>query len=465
MPFTFNGLGTRYAGRGNLSVVEGSCRSCGRFTRLSSFDTREFFCVLYIPLIPLRKFRIQQKCSVCRRHGRIPFDEFQQDLSQQVEPLREEARRSPSDAAPHIRLVERLLDFQMSSEALRAARDGLAVQPRNARLNQLAGELMALSGDAAGALPFYRQAAASAPNDAEIRTALGKHLLGRGETAEAARELEQAQRLDPSNAQLSNLLGQALARDQRWAEALNAFQQVATRDPRLAADRDLLRRTAECKRALGYPLAGEERKALRRFWPFGRSPGTATPKPRVGRNSKRIWILLGVALTGIVLYFSATALWKQSHGDVYFDNALRKPLQVKVDGDTFELPANLPVEKTLGTGKHVVQVSSGGKEVERTAIEIPRMDFLDAITGERIFVYDVAAARTYRREKIGYSDVPANRSYKEELIGLQRFFEEDDVDFVFEKAPETLRVDAGSPPVVKVALNGTDFDLNQLGVA
>jgi Tfp pilus assembly protein PilF len=465
MPFTFNGVGTRYAGRGNLSVVEGNCLSCGRFTRLSSFDTREFFCVLYIPLIPLRKFRIQQHCSVCRRHRRIPFEQFQQDLSQQIEPLREEARRSPTDATPHIRLVERLLDFQMSAEALQAARDGLAAQPRNARLNLLAGELTVLSGDATGAGPFYRQAVASAPNDAAIRAALGRHLLARGETAEAARELEQAQRLDPGDAQVSNLLGQALARDQRWAEALNAFQQAATRDPRLAADRDLLRRTAECKRALGYPLADEERKALRRFWPFGRSGKTAPRKPIVGRDPKRIVILLGLVLGGIVVYFTATALWKQSHGDVYFDNALRRPLQVTVDGETFELPANLPVEKTLGTGKHVVQVSGGRKEIERATIEIPRMDFLDAIAEHRFFVYDVAAARTYKREEIGYSGLPADRTYKATLIGLQRFFEEDGVDYVFEKAPDSIQVDAGASAVVKVAFNGTDLDFNQLGVA
>ncbi|HEY2292489.1 MAG TPA: tetratricopeptide repeat protein [Thermoanaerobaculia bacterium] len=466
MPFTFNGVGTRYAGRSNLSVAQGTCPSCGRFVRLSSYDTRECFCFLYIPLIPLRKFRIMHDCPVCRRHGRIPLDQFQRELSAQIEPLRQAARQSSGDPETHVRLVEGLTDFRMLAEAAQAARDGLALHPRHARLNLLAGKLAAVQGDSAGAIPFYRQAAAATPGDPAIRTVLGQHLLARGETAEAARELGEAQRLDPSNAQVSYLLGQTLARDQRWAEALGAFEAAAARDPALAADRDLLRRMAECKRALGFPLTDQERKAGRRWWPFRRSPKpSASRRPALFLQPWRIGLLFGLVIALLAVFFVGGALWKQRRADVYFDNGLRKRVQVTVGNETFSLPPGMPVKKALDTGRHTVRVSGPQGEIEQATIEIPALGFFDALVEDRLFVYNVAAARVYQREEIGYAEAESDRTYKRTLIGLQRFFEQDGVDYVFEKAPGSITIDSGSHVEVKVALNGTPLDLNQLGVA
>jgi tetratricopeptide (TPR) repeat protein len=463
MPFTFNGVGTRYAGRNNLSVVQGNCPSCGRFVRLSSYDTRECFCVLYIPLIPLRKFRILHDCPICRRHRRIPLGQFQQELSAEIEPLRQEVRRSPGDPAPYVRLVQGLIDFQMFTEAAQAAQEGVALHPRSVRLNRLAGELAELRGDLPGAISFYRQAAAAEPLDSAARAALGRNLLAGGETAEAARELEQARRLDPSDAQIPYLLGQALARDQRWPEALSAFEAAAARDSTLAADPELLRRTAECKKALGFPLTDQERRSRRWRW-FRRSRKVA-PRRAVGAlEPRRMGILLGIILLGCAVFFVGSSLWTQRQAAVYFDNGLRKPLRVTVDGETFGLPPGPPVEKSLRTGKHTVRVSGPGGEVERAAIEIPAVGFFDGMVEHRLFVYNVAAARVYEREEIGYAEAESNQTYKRTLIGLQRFFEQDDVDYLFEKAPDTMTVNAGTT-VVKVALNATDLSLNQLGVA
>jgi hypothetical protein len=55
MPYTLNGIGTRYYGRRNASQANGTCQSCNRWVALSSYDTRECFCLLFIPVIPLRR--------------------------------------------------------------------------------------------------------------------------------------------------------------------------------------------------------------------------------------------------------------------------------------------------------------------------------------------------------------------------------------------------------------------------
>jgi Tfp pilus assembly protein PilF len=463
MPFTLNGIGTSYAGRRNVSAVQGNCSFCGRFVRMSSYDTREFFCIVYIPLIPLRKFRILNSCSICRRHHRIPFDQFQGDMTAVIEPLRLAVERSPGDVEARLRLVDGLMGFQMSAEAERAAREALTVHPSDARLNRFLAGLIALRGKLAEATPFYRQAAASAPGDAESRSAFGRHLLARGEAAEAARELEQARRLDPDNPQLPYLLGQALAREKRWAEALSAFEQAASRDPELAAGRDLPRRTRECKQALGYPLTDQERKAGRWWWPSGRSERPWRQPLTTMEPRRRVVLGLGLALVGLAVIFVATALWRQRQNEVYFDNGLKRPVRVTLDGEAFPLPPGPPVVKTLATGRHTVVVTGDGGEIERATIEIPRMDFAEAIAEHRIFVYNVAAAHIYQREEIGYSATPDQQTYKQTLVGLQRFFEEDGVDYAFVPAPQSITVDAGTT-TRKVAFGVVDLSFNQLGI-
>ena len=69
MPATINGIGTHYYGARNRSARVDTCKQCGRSATLSSYDTREWFCILFIPIIPMRKYRILNDCSRCRKHS------------------------------------------------------------------------------------------------------------------------------------------------------------------------------------------------------------------------------------------------------------------------------------------------------------------------------------------------------------------------------------------------------------
>ena len=88
MPATINGIGTHYYGAQNRSARVDTCKFCRRSATLSSYDTREWFCLIFIPVIPMRKFRILNDCSSCRKHHRIPAGEFAQKLAQATAPLR-----------------------------------------------------------------------------------------------------------------------------------------------------------------------------------------------------------------------------------------------------------------------------------------------------------------------------------------------------------------------------------------
>lgn len=77
MPQLYNGIGTWYRGKKNVITYTGVCQSCGKNTQLTSYDTRLFFVVFLIPVIPLEKKRIIDECAVCRRHYVLPLAEWE----------------------------------------------------------------------------------------------------------------------------------------------------------------------------------------------------------------------------------------------------------------------------------------------------------------------------------------------------------------------------------------------------
>ena len=58
MPQTLNGIGTKYYGKANAVSERAVCDSCGREGIQESYDTNRYFVLVFIPLLPLGKYRI-----------------------------------------------------------------------------------------------------------------------------------------------------------------------------------------------------------------------------------------------------------------------------------------------------------------------------------------------------------------------------------------------------------------------
>ena len=446
MPYTLNGIGTRYYGRRNASQANGTCQSCNRWVALSSYDTRECFCVLFIPVIPLRRFRIQNDCASCRRHYRIPLDAFQQQLQATVDPLRQAVRRSPRQPDAQLELVRGLIRLGVLVDAEQAATDAVAQIPNDVPLNLLAGSLAATRGDHAAATPFYRRAASAAPQEAAARVALGGNLLDLHLFDEAARELEAARQLTPDDRVVLSLLAQCYESLSRWGEALDLLERLRSSDAAAAADDDLLARIRKCKQALSYPLSDDERRAGRRWWPW--------------RAAVLVVGGLVVALGGGA---SAIAYWQQNHVPVWFDNGLDTPVSVTVDGDAFTLPPGPPLERRLPPGPHAVVVATDRGELERYQAEVVRPPLWLALDSSDFYVYNVAEAHVYRQENLGYSSNPDLRSHSEVFIGFERFHHYSGIDYVFAPAPSSVSVSSSMSVTSKASLTvASDVDYNGL---
>ena len=76
MPSTINGIGTSYFGHDNLSRYWDVCEFCGKSCYLTSYDTTSYFVFIFLPLIPLGKKRVAEKCSLCTMHRVMPLKEW-----------------------------------------------------------------------------------------------------------------------------------------------------------------------------------------------------------------------------------------------------------------------------------------------------------------------------------------------------------------------------------------------------
>jgi tetratricopeptide (TPR) repeat protein len=467
VPFTLNGIGTHYYGAKNRSARIDVCKSCKRSATLSSYDTREWFCVVFIPLIPLTKYRILDDCSSCRRHHRLKAAAFAEQVTAAVAPLREVVRKAPGDPQGYLDLTHALVSWEMRDEAQRELEAAVTKFPNDAAIHVLAGQLLVDRGEWQRALPFFERAHSLDSQNAAAVYGHGwlLHQLGRDE--EAIGVLQRANALSEHRGALL-LTGMSQSRLARWSEALQTYQRLLGMEPAYANDKTFLQRIAECKRNLGYELSDAERRASRRWWPFGKSKTRKQPKlagsPTLVRPSLRV---AGLILLAVMLFGGTYVAWdRYTNIAFYVDNGLGRAVQVQLDGKGIDVGARAHQKESLGNGAHtiVIREAGGQKEIERLAFEIPSASIFDAVMHDRFFVYNVSAANIYRRSTHGYAARAEDSTYGEELVAVRRFFEQRDVDYPFAQPPKEISMDANARSVKKIAFNVAD-DIPLVGYA
>lgn len=68
MPYRVNGCGTWYYGKTNALATRDVCPHCHRITTTMSYDTRLYFTLFMLPVIPLSRRRILFECPACTKH-------------------------------------------------------------------------------------------------------------------------------------------------------------------------------------------------------------------------------------------------------------------------------------------------------------------------------------------------------------------------------------------------------------
>ena len=116
MPTTYNGIGTHYYGNKNSSRRKAVCQQCGHTAELKSYETRLWFVVLFVPIIPLGRKRITDQCEVCSRHYAVPAKQWETGRQAATAAAMEQFRQEQSEESA-IGVHATLLSFQQHDEA------------------------------------------------------------------------------------------------------------------------------------------------------------------------------------------------------------------------------------------------------------------------------------------------------------------------------------------------------------
>src|SRR3990172_7905600 len=154
MPSTVNGIGTHYYGKKNLQVRNDVCRSCGRAANLSSYDTRLWFVIFFIPVIPLGRKRITDECSSCSRHWAADQDKWEMARQLSVSGALEKYRTAPAPESA-LELHGILLGFHMLDEARKFRDEAESQHPASPMLFAGFASQLDTVGRAHDATPLY----------------------------------------------------------------------------------------------------------------------------------------------------------------------------------------------------------------------------------------------------------------------------------------------------------------------
>ena len=252
MPSTVNGIGTHYYGKANLEENAGTCEHCGKEATLMTYETRLWFVVLFIPIIPLGKKQVLDECSRCTMHRALPLAEWERLKSEAVSETVEKASQDPDDPDAALDLLGTLHGFRRHDEA----RDLAAIMRKRFADNStvqfaLAGYYDEI-GNTEAAHECCERALAIDPENRDVRAAVAFGCIQKGDL-ERARELLEFM-IEPGPDQDPDLLGMlayAYQEQERHEDAMTIYASILAGTPALGKDTLFRKAIRASEEALG----------------------------------------------------------------------------------------------------------------------------------------------------------------------------------------------------------------------
>ncbi|GEP41847.1 tetratricopeptide repeat protein [Brevifollis gellanilyticus] len=363
MPSTVNGIGTHYYGKANRSSRQGACQSCGRTGNLESYDTRLWFVIVFIPIIPLGRKRIMDMCPSCHRHyvSALGKWEDQRQMTNSGTKAEFVAQPTPENAERHHR---GLLAFHQHQEAASFMKEALEHFSTDAPLHAYFAAVQHHLGHPADAGRLYERALELNRELPAARHGMALLHMNAG-NLEAATELLEHLRA-PGAAQLhdiSPLENLALAYQKRsdHAEALEQFNILLRELPSLGDHTGFRKMVAVSEKALKQTKAQSFLPERKFSW-------------------KRLWLEHRRASIVCVLVVLGTAgsIWHNFYlaksAPLHVANGYPTALRLKIDGGPEQVIHPGYTKITLPEGPHELTMDGAVKETLRVDI---RRGFFD----------------------------------------------------------------------------------------
>ncbi len=441
MPTTYNGIGTHYYGKRNRSVRTAACRSCHRVVELVSYDTRLWFVVVFIPLIPLGRKRILDQCPACSRHFVAKADVYEEAKQLQTSGSLDRFRREPT---PEIALEAHgnLLAFHEHEQAAEFRASVLGRFPGHAGLRASLAAHMREVAAYDEAANLYEAAYELDPDLPEARIGVAQSKMALGELDEARRLLDFLE--VPGSGQhyplgLLDVLSTYYQRQGRHEEALALGEHLLRELPEAGHQHAFRTFIRKSEKALGHAtsILPQRRHSFRGLFRAEGSPYSVGQ-----RRLATVGLGLVILAAGLLLNNE----YIRRHRTIRVVNATGQPVQITVD-DAPSQSVGAEGSLVVGEGTHRIRVAG---PVDETLNVDLRAGFLDRWTHKPVWVLNPGGDAVIEEATLFYAPNPPP-STRRWIVG-QSFLAFRHVDYAFETPPDKLQVEKSSAQLEKTAL-------------
>ena len=428
MPARINGIGTTYFGKKDVQVQQGVCESCGRAGPLSSYETRLWFSVLFIPFIPLQKKQIINYCSRCTRHRAMPVEQWQLVQADAIGSAIADVDANPDSPEHAVRCHGTMDACNKREEATKYAYSMAKRFPNNADVLMYLGAWFERIGQSERADKFFDRAIEADPQHPGALRAAAVGLAQQNNPREAEAKLATlrppSEHFDPA---LFFAVGQAYQNTGDHAAAVRMFKVVADTTPSAAKEKKFRQAVQRSEAALG------QQGSVLAPIPWFRKPA--------------VWwtALAAAAVVAIVAadrYFAA-------HRELFVVNGLAQPLKVRLDdGDAVQVPPQGRLKLPAAEGRHkmtVVEPAALARDEEFTM----KGSILGRWQGNQVSIADPTRSAVISWEESIYAARPRDQGSDFKLHAGEPFAQFDNIDYKFAEFPNQLQVEGGSKTVTK----------------
>ena len=437
MPYMINGIGTTYYGKKNLEESHGTCGKCGRGGVLKSYETRLWFVIFLIPIIPLGKKMILDYCSRCTGHRAIPLQEWERIKGESISQGREEMSSNPDDPQTAIRMHSRLSFFSQREEAEEIARGMAGKFKDNVDVQLYLGDYYDKAQKVDDADTCFERALALEPGNHAARRAVALGCIAKNELSRAADLLSFMRFSGPDqDPTVLYTLATAFQKNNNHGEALSYFEIMARDFPDIAKkNKDFRKAVKKSKQALGdsYNFLPRREFASTKKW----------------KRAAVVVAVLAVLLLVLNWYLS-------NHRSLQVVNQLEASASITVPGrDLVEISPGERTVLKVPEGQYDITVQVQNSLPENVPVSIPNT-LMDRVFGNTVYFLNVSRGAVFVWEETTYSENPTpNDPYRFKFYAGDAFFTVSNINYLFKPFPETVSL-PDSKPVFK-----TRFDVFQ----
>ncbi len=425
MPATLNGIGTTYYGKKNLQKYVGVCEGCGQTVELLEYETRLWFVVVFIPILPLGKKKILDYCPRCSRHNVIDWKEWEKLSRESIEQSVTSAKTKPDDPQAAIELLSTLEAFGQRQEAAEQAERMARRFAENADVLLHLGnwyDSVNLRDESKAA---YKKALQLEPDNPLARKVAAIDAIEQGDLSQARQLLRFMETPAPPgeghDPVVLLMLADAYQQRQEHDSALEVLQTALTIEPNLRNDKEF-------------------RKTVRKSEKFNLTRQPLLP-PRSIFKSRKFYLAAGLAT--VIAVFLGVNYYISTHRTLNIVNGLGRVVRVTVQGhDELRVPSGGRVELTVREGSHqAVLVSADGREKEvKFTIE---SGFWSRYFDDPVYILNAFGATPILWEErfyaVQYLGTPQKEGRARVHLGRD-FVSFDDIDHPFEELPGEIEM-------------------------